>query len=331
LLVRALFTILLLALPFRANAADYVVRAGDTLSSIAARNHVSLAVLARVNNIANIDLIQIGRSLFIPTPTHTYYYRVRWGDTLLGIAGRTGMTIATIRSLNPSLGPYPLAGQWLKLCGPCGSSSAPVPTSGGQTTITSSSSAVYIVRLGDTLSSIAARYGVGMSSLMAANHLANPNTIIVGSRLVIPQLSSSTAPVTTGGYNPWLARSLIVYWAHVYGVNPALALAIGWQESGFNQTLTSSTGAIGVMQVEPYTGDHIRDLWGAPVDLYSIDGNIHAGVFWLARLISYYGGNERLAVAAYYQGTRSIGRHGFFQDTVQYVNDVMALESSFGG
>jgi soluble lytic murein transglycosylase-like protein len=185
--------------------------------------------------------------------------------------------------------------------------------------------------MGDTLSAIAARYGVGTSALVLANHLANPNSIIVGSRLVIPQVSGTSPLLATGQYNPWQARSLIVYYAHDYGVNPALALAIGWQESGFNQTLVSPTGAIGVMQVEPYTGAHIRDLWGAPVDLYSVDGNIHAGVFWLARLLSYYGGNERLAAAAYYQGTRSIASHGFFQDTIQYVNNVTALESSFGG
>jgi soluble lytic murein transglycosylase-like protein len=106
---------------------------------------------------------------------------------------------------------------------------------------------------------------------------------------------------------------------------------VGWQESGFNQTLTSRTGAIGVMQVEPYTGIHISALLGRPFNLYNVDDNVHAGVFWLSHLLAYYGGNERLAIAAYYQGTRSIAEHGFFQDTIQYVADVLSLESSFGG
>lgn len=45
---------------------------------------------------------------------------------------------------------------------------------------------VHIVRPGDTLSSIAAQYGVSAQALMAANNLTNPDFIYVGQKLVIP-------------------------------------------------------------------------------------------------------------------------------------------------
>jgi soluble lytic murein transglycosylase-like protein len=85
------------------------------------------------------------------------------------------------------------------------------------------------------------------------------------------------------------------------------------------------------MQVEPYTAAHIAHLWGRSVNLYNVDDNIRAGVFWLAVLVSYYGGNERLAVAAYYEGTKALARYGMFADTVQYVNNVLALKTGFRG
>ena len=45
----------------------------------------------------------------------------------------------------------------------------------------------YVVQKGDSLSSIAARFGVTVQALMAANGLANPNLVNVGQVLVIPE------------------------------------------------------------------------------------------------------------------------------------------------
>jgi LysM repeat protein len=325
LLIRALFLALLLALPFRAQAAQYVVRAGDTLGQIAQRHHMSIDVLARVNGITNINLIQIGRALFVPSLQRTFYYRVRWGDTLLGIAARYHLDVPSIRAMNPALGLYPLAGQWLKLCGPCGSGGATAPSAPVASTAGSGTGSWYVVRPGDTLTGIAGRYGVSLRAIMAANRIVNPDHIVIGSTLTIPQTFLG------GGYDPWQARALIVSYAHAFGVDPALPLAIGWQESGFNQNMVSRTGAVGVMQVEPYTGRRVDALLGQQFNLYTIDDNIHVGIYWLASLLSYYGGDQRLAAAAYYQGTRALAEKGMYPDTVQYVNDVLALKASFGG
>jgi N-acetylmuramoyl-L-alanine amidase len=328
-LVRLLILFVLLSLPLPARAAGYIVRPGDTLGSIAIRHHVSLSALARVNGIRNVDLVLVGRVLLIPSPvggfSRTFYYHVRWGDTLIGIAARYRLDIATIRSLNPRLGTYPLAGQWLKLCSGCsrGSLIAAQPQPGYSAADPSRSNMFYVVQPGDTLSSIAARYRVAPYALKLANRILNPDFIAIGWRLTIP---SGWAI-----YAPSAARSTISSYAQAYGIEPPLALAVGWQESGFNQTAVSQTGAVGVMQVEPYTAQRVSQLLGRPFNLYSLDDNAHAGVFWLAHLVAFYGGNERLAVAAYYEGTKAVARYGFFQDTVQYVNDVMALKTTFGG
>lgn len=328
-LVRLLILFLLLSLPLPAKAAGYMVQPGDTLGSIAKRYHVSLSALARVNGIRNVNLVRVGRLLVVPSRvrrfTGTFYYHVRWGDTLLGIAARYRLDIATIRSLNPRLGMYPLAGQWLRLCGGCSwaSSTLSQPQPGYSTPGASGSGILYIVQPGDTLIGIAARYGVAPYALKMANRILNPDLIAIGWRLTIPS--------GWGVYAPSAARSTISAYAQAYGIEAPLALAVGWQESGFNQSAVSGTGAVGVMQVEPYTAQRVSQLLDRPFNLYALDDNVHAGVFWLAHLVAFYGGNERLAVAAYYEGTKALARYGFFQDTVQYVNDVMALKTIFGG
>lgn len=324
-MVRTLLLMLLLALPAQLGAGSYTVQPGDSLSAIAVREHVSLQTLMQANSIRNPNFVRAGMVLSLPSVAHrvttTSAYLVRPGDTLLGLAATFGTTIGEIRLLNPRLGAYPLAGQWLRLCRSCAVTTsrfvahAVNPATGG---------AVHTVALGETLSAIAQRFGTTVAAILANNRLLNANLIVAGTRLIVPR------PVVPDDYSP-VVRPLIVREAEWYGVAPSLALAIAWQESGFNQGLVSRTGAIGVMQVEPYTGAAVNRLLGHQLNLYSLYDNVQAGVFWLAHLLQYYGGNGRLAVAAYYQGSKALARRGFFADTVQYVSDVLALQARFAG
>jgi LysM repeat protein len=311
-----------------AQAAGYLVRPGDTLGGIARSHGVSVHSLARANGVANPNLVRIGQYLVIPTRTRVFSYRVRWGDTLLGIGARYGVTVATIRSMNPRLGSYPLAGQWLRVCSGCsgGGSYTAVQTS---PTTAGTGSNTYVVQPGDTLSGIASRFGVATSAVTSTNNLMNEDLVVIGTQLRIPGRISGG--YTSTAYDPWTARALIVQFANVYGLDPALPLAVGWQESGFNENMVSPTGAIGVMQVEPYTGVTISNLLGRQMDLHNVRDNVQAGVYWISNLVRYYGGDMRLAVAAYYQGSRSLAHHGFYADTYQYVANVLALKARFGG
>ena len=118
-------------------------------------------------------------------------------------------------------------------------------------------------------------------------------------------------------------RSYVVRSARRHGVEPNLALAISWQESGWQQRRISSAGAIGAMQVMPATGRWMSLTVGRRLNLYGLGDNVTAGV----RLIDVLRGetSERRAVAAYYQGLGAVQRHGLYPSTKVYVRDVLAL------
>ena len=117
------------------------------------------------------------------------------------------------------------------------------------------------------------------------------------------------------------------------GVSPSLAQAIGDQESGFNNGLVSSTGATGVMQIEPATWSYIgRELAPPPpLSPYSAQDNVRGGVLLLRSLLGQTGGDPSLAAAGYYQGLASVREHGLFSSTKRYVANVLALQNGFGG
>ena len=116
-------------------------------------------------------------------------------------------------------------------------------------------------------------------------------------------------------------------WSAHYGVDARLARAVAWQESGFHINILSPAGAWGPMQVLPGTWSYVEDvLIGHPV-ARTADGDVRIGVALLHHLIGAFGGNERRAVAAYYQGESSVREHGMLAVTRWYVADVMALRS----
>jgi peptidoglycan hydrolase-like protein with peptidoglycan-binding domain len=173
---------------------------------------------------------------------------------------------------------------------------------------------------GETLTAISRRYGVSVKAIARANRLDPRRFIIAGARIRIPG-----APAHMAMTQPFAVRAAIDYWSKAYGVDPHLVRAIAWFESGFNNSLVSPAGARGVMQVRPATWDYVETVLVGRRIPHTMSGNVHVGVAYLNQLLREFGGNVRLALAAYVQGPRSVRTRGFFLETSRFVDGVLAL------
>jgi N-acetylmuramoyl-L-alanine amidase len=359
--------------PATASAAfQHVVTKGETLSSVAAADGLSVSQLASANGMSSDSELIAGSPLAIPpqdasagqsavsasvtgsasdtsspdtsSPVASSgggAYEVQPGDTLSAIAARLGVSVDSLAAAN-GLDPSNLliSGTTLHAVGGSASSSA-APA------VASSGGGDYVVQRGDTLSALAARLGVTVDSLAAANGLDPSNLLISGTTLhAVGGSASSSAPATTemvstspssaAGAQPTaqtVSSSEVGSIAAGEGVPASLAEAIGYQESGFNNGMVSSTGAVGVMQIMPSTWNWIGQNLAGPPPLSSTSAtdNIRAGSLLLHSLLSDTGGDATMAVAGYYQGLQSVRAHGLYTDTQAYVNNVLALRQRFGG
>ncbi len=123
-------------------------------------------------------------------------YVVQSGDTLGSIAARCGTTIAALRLANPNLGYWLYAGQTIWLPG------AYSNNGNGYST--------YVAARGDTLKSIAARFGTTMDVLASLNRIYNYNLIYEGQRLIVPNGQVSPAPAPRPG--PSAGGTYVVQW-----------------------------------------------------------------------------------------------------------------------
>ena len=123
-------------------------------------------------------------------------------------------------------------------------------------------------------------------------------------------------------------RDAIDRWSAALGVDPKLARALAWMESGFQQDVVSSAGAIGVMQLLPETWEWVDTMLLGAVTPRTYDGNVRAGVRYLRWQLDQFDGDVKLALAGYYQGARAVRERGLFEDTKQYVSVILQLYGS---
>jgi LysM repeat protein len=309
------------ALPSSALAARYRVQWGDSLTSIAARYGTSVHRLAAANRLNPLGTLLAGTTLRIPSARPSTY-RVRPGDTLSGLAARFRTTIAALAAAN-RLDPagYLFAGAVIRLPG----SAAPAQVD--VLKVVPAATASYRVRLGDSLSAIAARFGTTVSALAAANRLDPAGVLLAESTITVPR--GRPAPAVVEARQPVShgeVRSLVVFWAQRYGVDLRLALALSWMESGYQASVVSSAGAFGPMQVTPATRDFVEAvLVGSPI-AHTTSGDVQVGVAYLHYLLGRFGGDERLALAGYFQGPEGV-RRGLLPSTRVYIANVLALKS----
>jgi soluble lytic murein transglycosylase-like protein len=127
----------------------------------------------------------------------------------------------------------------------------------------------------------------------------------------------------------WLAKSaqfdkMIQGAAKAATLQPALVRAVIVVESGFNPHAVSKKGAVGLMQLRPETARR----YGV-TDIYDPEQNVRAGAHYLSDLITRFGSNLELALAAYNAGEEAVERYGRhippYRETLNYVPSVMRV------
>jgi LysM repeat protein len=296
-----------LATPATCSAAFvHVVAPGESLSSVAAADGLSVAQLADANGLSTEASLLAGSTLVIPPQESSGSgstsegegqreearpswsggsYVVQPGDTLSAIAARAGMSVEELAAVNGIEVNAPLlSGTALRLSGASGEGAG----------------------------------SEGSAPAQAAS--SGPEG---------DETSESAPPYPT---DETVSPSEVATIAAENGVSPSLAEAVAAQESGFNNGLTSGANARGVMQILPSTWSWIGEsLSAAPLAPASASSNVRGGVLFLRSLLQSTGGNPELAVAGYYQGLPSVLEQGELPSTEQYVGEVLARRQQYGG
>jgi len=185
---------------------SYVVQSGDSLSVIAQRYGVTVEAIMVANNLPSRSTIYAGQVLTIPSPTSNpppsrnpsgqSTYTVQFGDTLSEIALQFGTTTEALARANGLIDNTIYAGQVLVIV-PAGSQSAPPPANPQ----TQANPGTYTVQNGDNLITLAARFGISVESLAAANGISPTSFLYIRQVLTIPG-NRQRAPTATRPPSP---------------------------------------------------------------------------------------------------------------------------------
>jgi hypothetical protein len=184
---------------------------------------------------------------------------------------------------------------------------------------------VHVVQPGESFFSIAGLYRVSPWQLARENGIPLTRVIVPGQRLVLPAGAKRVRAAMTSNVGRETVRAALDRWSRTYGVDPKLARALAWMESGFQEDVVSSVGAIGVMQLLPETWDFVDAVLIGYRTPRTYEGNVQAGVRYLRWQLAEFGGNVRLALAGWYQGARAVRERGIFEDTKEFVRIVLQL------
>ena len=137
------------------------------------------------------------------------------------------------------------------------------------------------------------------------------NLVVEGAKLRLPGAVASGPAIELSRST---VRGHIDKWAAHYGISVSLARALAWQESGFQTNVTSSTGAWGPMQIMPATWSFVETVLLGRTVPRTGEGGVEVGMTLLNHLLKRFGGDQRLALAAWYQGEKAVREHGVYAE-----------------
>ncbi len=189
---------LFLTLATNAFASIYIVKKGDTLTTIAQKLGIPLEKLKNANpNIKSSDL-SIGQKILIPSEHTTKMsqksfpnisqakiYIVQKGDNAYDIARKLGCSVDELKKINPNLDLSNLnIGDRI------------VIPNNSKSTFNTQMANIYIVKSGDTASTIASKYNIALSELEKLNPQLNLSNINIGDKIILPK-NATVAQIAT--------------------------------------------------------------------------------------------------------------------------------------
>ena len=211
----------------------YTVKAGDTLWGISNQYGVNVSDLANLNNVT-ASTLKVGQVLTIPSkggsnPDNMFMYKVIKGDSLYSIAKKYGTSVEEIKRINYLTSNNLVIGQVLRI---------PEMYTKEEDMVLPSYINYKVVR-GDTLYSIAKKFGVSVDSIIQDNSLKN-NTLSVGQNL---KIRSSSVEECFGEDYIVDKKYVVVKGDSLYSISKKLGVSVDYLKNKNN--LTSNLLSVG--------------------------------------------------------------------------------------
>jgi soluble lytic murein transglycosylase-like protein len=122
----------------------------------------------------------------------------------------------------------------------------------------------------------------------------------------LPDAAANTDP-NAPPLDMLVTKSMLYAAGLKHSVNPYLVMGLAWHESGWQATVVSSAGAVGIMQVMPSTAEYAGpNLLHRAVNLYDPGDNIDLGTAILKNNLDRYNNDVAKALTAYYAGPGAV-------------------------
>jgi LysM repeat protein len=178
------------------NAAEiYTVKSGDSLWKISTAYGLTVNQLMTYNNLTSTT-IYVGQQLKL-SPNTTY--TVKSGDSLWLIASKFNTTVDSIKTLNKLTSNTIYINQVLQIPGKTTTTTpAPAPSTTSPTPVLNWPSITYIVKSGDTATSIGAKFGIPAADIMKYNYMSSTDWFDAGDKIAINGYAPRNYAVTPG-------------------------------------------------------------------------------------------------------------------------------------